>query len=272
MRTIIPISGGLDSTYLLWKTLTETSDDVTAVFFQYNATNENRIIYDLRAFNFTATNNICEGRCDQIVAWLRQNVRDFTYTKHMVDMSRFVPNQVQIPSCLEMYFVFMAIQMVNSNQMDQILSCFEKENDGFSNGGTTTVRQPSSTAVYDYFVSHAARGSIHFPLIQSNYNQAIAVKNLPSAIFNVTKSCDAPQEQPCNVCFKCRKRNMICEKVDAGQTPEQVQAYIDSKTITAGGKWVSMKYWIYPDTPQPYPEWDMPKWPLTYTVPEPPQS
>jgi 7-cyano-7-deazaguanine synthase in queuosine biosynthesis len=273
MKTILLISGGLDSSYLLWKTLSETDDDVTAVFLKYDSTRENCLVYDLREFNSTGTNNICEAQVDQITDWLKANVRDFTYIKHDVDFTKFTPNQTEVPNGVNMYFLYMALEMINANLMDRVLFSYEKENDGFSHGGTVggavKLRNPASVPVGQYFVAHATRGTIGFPLIDADYNQAVAFRAIPKNLSDMTRSCDVPVSEPCGVCFKCLKRAMFCEMVEAGQTVEQVQAYIDSKSITEGGKWISMKYWIDPNFQQPYPEWDARTYPSTYTVPDP---
>ena len=88
MKTVLNISGGLDSTYVLWKLLSTTSEEITAVFFQsthidddtrkkYNlggALRDNRFVNDQQ-------NEII----DIIGKWLKSNVRNF---KIIIDIDK----------------------------------------------------------------------------------------------------------------------------------------------------------------------------------------
>ena len=52
MRTIIGNSGGLDSTYALWKLLSTTDDEVTVVLLNTDGlTNQVITRFDVRSFN-----------------------------------------------------------------------------------------------------------------------------------------------------------------------------------------------------------------------------
>lgn len=86
MKTIICFSGGYDSLYLLWKALTDTTDDVVAFRvnyvsekdFEHNQSVSVGTHHGRRYWNF---NRIKAERiaADNGVAWLKENTRDFEY-------------------------------------------------------------------------------------------------------------------------------------------------------------------------------------------------
>ena len=61
MKIFVPTSSSSDSAYLLYKLLTETSDDITARIIRLDASNQDLVQYPI----------VCN--------WLRENVRDFDF-------------------------------------------------------------------------------------------------------------------------------------------------------------------------------------------------
>lgn len=264
MKVVTDISGGADSTYLLWKLLSTTTDEVTAIFIDGSASYSDRVIYDLRGVNAEQSMPIIRQTVANVVSWLKQNVRDFTLITYQLDINAF-PIGNSVPNSRTAFWMKKAVDGVNSGEFDKICSGSEFENDGFSDVGTTTERRPNTCAIRDIFVQLATRGSLEFPLIAMNYNQSNSYAEMPRDLFNLTRSCDTPTAEPCQICFKCRKRAFVCEMIDTGKTPTQVGEYIDSRSRLPNGKWVSMKNWLTPNGPPPYPEWDMPQWPPAVT-------
>ncbi len=72
-KVLIPFSGGVNSTYALWKWLSQTDHDITALFAE-----EDWITKKLDDPNRHAREN---EAVDQMAAWLKSNVRDFSLTK-----------------------------------------------------------------------------------------------------------------------------------------------------------------------------------------------
>lgn len=264
MKVVTDISGGADSTYLLWKLLSTTTDEVTAIFIDGSASNYERVIYDLRGVSNEHSIPIIRQTVENVVAWLKQNVRDFNFVVYNLDVNVF-PIGNNIPNSRTAFWAKKAIDGLNAGIYDKMCMASEYENDGFSDVGTTNIRRGNASAAHDVFVQLATRGSLEFPLFSMNYNQSNAYAEMPRALFNLSRSCESPTPQPCNVCFKCRKRAFVCEMIDTGNTPAQVGEYIDSKSRLPNGKWVSMKNWLTPNGPPPYPEWDMPQWPPAVT-------
>lgn len=69
--SLVMLSGGLDSVYTLWKLLSETDDVVLA--------------HHINFVNFERRYVVEAERCRKIVAYLREQVRDFQYTETTLD-------------------------------------------------------------------------------------------------------------------------------------------------------------------------------------------
>ena len=84
MRTIIAVSGGLDSTYALWKLL-ETGDQITVVHLTGDELSARDLMrYDVRLLN---SNQTKRDALSKIFSWLKANVRDFDVANVSVDGS-----------------------------------------------------------------------------------------------------------------------------------------------------------------------------------------
>jgi 7-cyano-7-deazaguanine synthase in queuosine biosynthesis len=270
MRTIISTSGGLDSTYVLWKTLSTTDDEVTAVFLDFSNIDVEtaKRKYDIMLLPNLSTSQVDIDRFNAICRWIKDNVRNFNSEIHNVDLLRFRRglDVIERPNTRETYFVDLAIERINANLMDRIISGYGKvESDGFAHGGTKNgVRRPSSAAAHDRFVLDAKRGQIDFPLIESKYTQANALIEMPQELIDLTHSCIKDNSTPCNKCIKCDNRNFSLEMVKSGKTSDEIYDYLISKCIQEDGTWISLKFWLKSRDPKAWQKWPMPQWPQSY--------
>jgi hypothetical protein len=264
MKVIIPCSSGLDSIYVLWKHLSTTQDDVTAVYLQENNLSSNfRIKYDIRSLEPTNRAGLVE-RLNEIMNWLKANVRDFTYVVHPMEQAYLSKNWDE-PNNAQTYMVRYTMNQINSGEYDRLIICTERENDGFGNGGTVQTRRTGGMSALDLFKSMATKGGILFPLMDGTYNQAHALSEMPQALIDLTFSCQKELPTPCGVCFKCIKRNFFCDEIASGKSLPEIDALVDEKSVLPNGKWMSMKYWV--SGAENSPEWDMLEWPSSYVVP-----
>jgi hypothetical protein len=258
MKTLIGFSGGMDSTYLLWKLLSETSDDVTALFVDMQNVNlSDYSRYDLR--NFVGSTSQIASEAAQ---WLAENVRPFSFVVHQFD-----PNYVirGFGNCNnpQTYVARYAVQRINANELDHLVAAGEKENDGAGNGGTIEVRRPGSFAVKDIFVASATRGTVDFPLIKSDYTQANALSEMPVGLLSILDTC-----QPNSEDFKCKKKQWFQNLLDQGKTTQEIyNIWYQSCTAPYPNKWFSMKKWLYGEQPTDQNTWATPEWPTAYTAP-----
>jgi 7-cyano-7-deazaguanine synthase in queuosine biosynthesis len=279
MNSLIALSGGLDSTYVLWKTLATTTDQVTAIFLTWETqpsvpgqffpsfVSTQKIIddsqkkYNLK-WNENAYVNMKQSVLVQnITQWLKKNVRDFTLDVQIIDPVRFNLDKINHTNT---YFIDLAIERINAGVADKIICAHEKENDGWSNGGTKNgVRRSGSMECYDRFVADAKRGEISFPLLDQPYTQANALAVMPKELVDLSSSCIRDPSNSCGACFKCKKRQFFCDEIASGKTVEEIVDFVKSKSIQPDGKWVSMKSWLGEMNSDPFPT---PQWPTSYKV------
>lgn len=260
MRTIIPFSGGLDSTYLLWRTLTETDDEVTILISKAEHV---PICVPLR----TSKESRQESGRDNPAKpanWLAQNVRRFNVLVEEVSCDH--ETNVDIPSIGQLS-VAMCATWCNEGRFDNVMVAWEHDNDGTLRGAMKDFRHgPSCLVSLETFKRIAKRGRIEFPLIAMNYSQAHAITELPTALFETTFSCDrGVGGAPCGECYKCCKRKFILDRLQAGDTPDDIAAFCRLKSTTPEG-WVPMKIWLKEFVPEFRPHWDMETPP--YPIPE----
>ena len=119
MKTLVCFSGGLDSLYILWKILTDTTDDVVA--FRVNYTDKEKFEANpgTRYWNHSRI-EVEQVAADGAVLWLKENVRDFQYTVVIGDATfRNVGDEV----------VSLAAKWAKENNVDRILYGQEAHHD-----------------------------------------------------------------------------------------------------------------------------------------------
>lgn len=258
MKTLVPFTGGMDSTYLLWKLLSETSDEIIAVNFDLANTDPylfNK--YDLRSF--TKEDFILEqsDRVIKIVMWLKQNVRDFTFTKEPISVE-FLSKDINYPNNTAGYFARYAIPKINNGEIDRFCLSHEWDNDGLSNGGTIgTNRRPGAWVAYDLFLAHAQRGKIEFTLLDMDYNQSYALAEMPKVLIDLVR-----YPKPLNF-LKNDKLSWFKRQLNEGKTPAEAGAIAKAKCMLPNGKWHSMRYWVRGEEPNERNTWDVPTWPTS---------
>ena len=257
MKTLITFSGGLDSTYSLWKLLSETSDEVTAVFINVENIEPGLALrYDLRAFSGSDSTTAAIA-----AQWLQTNVRSFNFVSQPFDASHVVRG-VGNANSPQTYIARYAIPRINSGEFDRLICTSEKENDGWSNGGSINSRRPGSVAAREIFVAGATRGSIEFPLITSNYTQANAIAEMPSALMDIVALCPVENDG-----YKCMKKRWFQNLLDQGKTPAQCYDIWYQKCTSYQNKWFTMKTWLYDVAPDDNNTWGtLPQWPTNYSA------
>jgi hypothetical protein len=261
MRTIIAVSGGLDSTYALWKLL-ETGDQITAVHLTGDELSARDLMrYDVRLLN---SNQTKRDALSKIFSWLKANVRDFDVANVSVDGS-LLRLGIEYPNSTQTIITEWAIKKINDNLADRLVISTEHENDGARNGGTISRRATGAEAARDRFVEFATRGRLDFLLMDMNYHQGMSTRELPAELFALTRSCDIPNPEPCGVCFKCSKRKFFAEAIADGKSDDEIRTYIASKSELPDSRWMTMKNWLKNDVSTYVgggdKTWDMPVWP-----------
>jgi hypothetical protein len=251
MKTIVTFSGGVDSTYILWKLLSETADEVTAVFVNVSQIDPAwKSRYDLRTFTGTDP-----AVCSEAINWLQTNVRSFTFVNQPFDVT-YVIRGISNANSPQTYIARYAAPRINVGEFDRLVCTSEKENDGWSNGGSIDTRRPGAMAAKEVFLANATRGTIEFPLIASNYTQANALSEMPSDLLNIVDHCTLEDNS-----YKCQKKRWFQNLLDQGKTTQEAYNIWYAKCTSYNDKWFSMKWWIDDIQPDESNTWPMPQWP-----------
>jgi hypothetical protein len=260
MKTFVSLSGGMDSTYLLWKLLSETTDEITALHVDL-ANFTQRLIqkYDIRSFAFEEDAAANLTKINEIAAWLKTNVRDFNLIVEPISTDYMVRG-IEFPNSPPAYITRYAVQHINDGIYDRLCLSNEWENDGTSNGGTIMTRRSGAWAAHEIFVSEAQRGCIDFTLLDMDYNQAYALNEMPQALRDLVWDS---QDQTA----KSMKRHYFANLLQEGKTPAEAGQIAKAKCMLPDNKWHSMKFWVMGREPTADTTWDMPTWPSSYEVP-----
>jgi hypothetical protein len=262
MKTLVTLTGGMDSTYLLWKLLSETSDEITAVNFDLANTDPYLLQkYNVRSFT---REDFSLGQTDKVIQvsmWLKANVRNFTFVKEPLSLE-FLAKDLALPNNTAGYFARYAIPKINNGDFDHMCLSHEWDNDGLSNGGTIgTSRRPGSWVARELFIANATRGSIEFTLLDMDYNQAYALSEMPKPLVDLVRYPKSLNQ------LKNDKTSWYKGQLNQGKTPKEAGDFAKSKCILPSGKWHSMRYWVAGQQPNELNTWDVPTWPSSYTVP-----
>jgi len=262
MKTIISNSGGLDSTYALWKIASSTNDEIVSLHLDASKiTDRLRQKYDIRSL--TSVNGQ-KDRATQITDWISRSIRQCSFV--CVELGeQHLRQGIENINSQQTLIVDWAVSEINAGRADRLIIATERENDGYSNGGTLKSRSPGSIAARDRFIAEAKRGRLDFILLDAGYHQGVAIRELPPELMSMTRSCDGMGEEPCGVCFKCSKRKFFCEAILHGKTDDDLREYISSKSELPSGRWRSMKDWLRDDISTyncvEIESWAFPVWP-----------
>ena len=260
MKTLLSISGGVDSTYLLWKILTETTDEVVAINVDVaSITQQLKLKYDIRAFNNEDAKNA--NKIKLIIEWLKANVRDFTFISEPINEA-YLSRDMSYPNSPSVYFTRYSLNKINTNIADRLCISHEWENDGLANGGTVGKnRSTGSIIAKEIFIKGATRGSIEFSLLDMDYNHSYALSELPSELYDIIVLNEAKSS------LKYLKRQWFKDRLAEGKTPKEIGDIAKAKCVLPNGKWHSMKLWVNGIEPNENNTWDIPKWPTSFSVP-----
>lgn len=215
-KVIIPLTGGLDSTYAVWDELSNTDNQV--IVWYINETVESlktNGFYKMDVLNGT---DIKTTTINNVVSWLKTNVRDFTFEYKTIDYTdkSIHPDLILDENrSITSTFLRMAINEINNNNADVVVSTMEYENDGGEDGlqDVEGYRYNTSTKREEMiFRENANRGELSFKLLDMNYTQATSTYLLPEELFNLTRSCTnvtSYEQIGCGDCRECNKRKIF---------------------------------------------------------------
>ena len=272
MKTIVNFSGGLDSIYVLWKELTTTDNEVTAVYYSgENLTREQ--ISEFPSLQIT-TGKPAALRwmyCQQIAEVMKKETRDFTLVKEMYDLSLLDEAEYAYSP---LFRTLHSVEDINAGQYDRMISGISRDNDGWYIKGEND--SSSSYRSMDCFIKKATRGEIAFPLLDSEYTPAHAFVELPESLLAIHRSCDtnlySTKNISCHNCYKCHMHKYARKLMSEGKTPAEIYDIYTERSMMPNGMWKSQKIWLAEEINHHKPDienniYPVPKWGTYYKVP-----
>ena len=217
-KTAVGMSGGLDSVYVLWKLLSTTDDEVTAVHFDQTYVSDNKRSYQPELSVYQ------KRTISEIVFWLKSNVRDFTFE------TRIVKN-ISSDQSFMVYFIDNLAPSVSDGTYDRICFGIGPRWENFPNisrtcpdGTVTNYDNRKTSTVYLNAMTRNGLDTEKFwvPIREWNANTFKIISELPSALYDLTYSCIKPSIDSdgnyivCGECQKCHIRGIAKHKISEG--------------------------------------------------------
>jgi 7-cyano-7-deazaguanine synthase in queuosine biosynthesis len=246
-KSLVLFSGGLDSTYILYKLLSETDDEVTAITFQRDYDSELYVAYP--PLNFL--------RLPKLIEELRK-IRDFNHIMRTVTEEEMNPDTDHTYT----YFISYAAPFLNDGTYDRIVTgrTAEQWDKKVQVADHKTIDgSPTNVAATRLFRKLVTRGEVWNPLQKNvwhqNFNKWHAFYALPQNLYKLTLSCNRPiavddgtWNESCGQCYKCLWDEKVAELIGYGYTAEQIDDWRKTKAYYYGSEYARiyapMRIWL----------------------------
>lgn len=219
MKTLIAISGGCDSTYLLWKLLSE-GDDVHAFLIDFSEVQPD----PQTAMFYTRLHELERPVCERIYTWLMDNGFHMTFD---IVPSGLVPIPAHYPRSANTRAWRVLPMLVAASKLAS--GC-----DRFVYGKTAENRRSPDYQTREqfdqvYWRQIAPAGvTFEMPLIDQGLTRSHALRDMPAGLQALVLACDTPmmingQAVACGACSKCVMMADARSKLAAGKSPEEIQ-------------------------------------------------
>jgi hypothetical protein len=244
MKTVLLFTGGFDSTYLAYKILTDTLDELSLYVMKAEKISPYNPDWAATPYMF---NNISS------VIFELKKIRKFEVIEETVDVNQITFN-IDNPNS---YAVYKLISKINGGTYDRIATGHSHDHcsmryfkylDMPGVGGDKMAKK--------LFETTAKRGSLWFPFIthdiHQNYGKYHAIKNLPQNLKTRAISCLSTtytSSGPCGKCGKCIINDVTKDFMSRGYTSEDIQSWMEEKALKYGGgkRHAPPPYWIRVD-------------------------
>lgn len=248
MKTVVAFSGGIDSTYNLWKLLTTTDDDIIAAYFDdaYQVINYG-VGY---AMNSTSIYQLQAAR--MLVDLLRAKYPDRPFEFVVNNIYEYAPDEVKSVRIIRHYAA-----RVNSGEIDRIVfgngwRPWDEAKVAANDTPNLLVIPQICVAADRAFSLVCTRGAVEFPYAENKTGTGNAILELPADILSRTVSCTSPKVDAstgrilnCGVCNKCQEATLITQQLAAGKTADETTIARDRsfvvkfrlKFLDTGGIW-----------------------------------
>ena len=229
-RIAICCSGGLDSTYLLWRTALDHSHQIRAIYLKSDDVCTNKRV--LALFNLFMERE----RPIEIDVVSQAQLDDIPWP---INISR----GRQQPA---VHLVKYGATLAANGAIDELMTGHEIENDGIHRTPVPgEVIKAGTMFMQEVFAAISDKGKLTHPLQDIGYSQATAMALLPPVFLEMTFSClNGAFGQPCGHCVKCVKRRFIAQRL-VKEDHEAVTRFILSQSTVIDQQWWSLKHWVW---------------------------
>lgn len=224
MNTLIAFTGGLDSTYLLWRLLTQTEDRVHAFWVDFRG-----LEFHAEAAWYLALLDAESVVAPRVIQWLSDNVRPCTF--EAVASARYRREPDDYPKGDGHFWRNIPI-------LDEAIAIVSR--DGFNRfvrgKVPESIRSADDELRTDWYRRHwadkAPSGTtFEYPLIDAWHGRPQAIANLPAELLSIALSCDNPGADAgnfaeCGQCVKCRMTVELRRWLDNGAAPDVLLDYL----------------------------------------------
>ena len=249
MRVCLFFTGGYDSTYILYKLLTETDHEVAATILVRNKDLDQR--KDIKAYFAPLETNL--SNVDLLVEELRK-IRNFTYNKHVISASEFDADILSIYTSGSTHGIgpwnYIAHYSVeNQDNFDMFVSGMtweqlQKKYSYTNSEGEKVFEYGEDKVLYlkQWVSERAPNVKIYAPLVthvyHKNFTRWHVFKYLPEQYKEMVMACANPTKnyKPCGKCYKCLWDRMVQNLMQhANYSSEQIEEYRYLKSLEYGG-------------------------------------
>lgn len=250
-KSLVLFSGGLDSTYVLYKMLSETDDEITALTLQRDYDSEVKIAYP--PINFL--------RLPKLIEELRK-IRNFTHIMKTVTEEEINP----ITDHTYTYFINYAAPFLNDGTYNRIVTGRTSEQrDKFVKVFADKIigGSPANIAATRLWKSIVTQGEVYNPLQTNvwheNFNKWHTSYYLPTNLYKLTSSCSTPiaiddgkWNTACGQCYKCLWDEKVTQLISLGYTAIMIDEWRKLKAYDYGLRknlinqsiWAPMRIWL----------------------------
>ena len=225
-KNLILFSGGLDSSYLAYKLLTDTSDEITLLAV-------------------VSENGLCEGINRQQVLNMQplikelKSIRNFDMKYLYADSSEVTSIEMDRWNTFPMYKF--ASEFANGTYDKLVSGTTWEQCDGAFFKHSSVRGYPKHLDAQKIFSSLTDKGSLWNPLmthdIHQNFNRWHVLKYLPENLSSKSISCSAgkTEDSRCGQCDKCALNSRVRTMIGNGATASDVDDWRRTKSLEYGG-------------------------------------
>ena len=225
-KTLVAVSGGLDSSYVLWKLLSATDDEVSPIYFD-----QSYVVNAQRSYQ-PDLSVIQTRKVKSILGWVSSNVRS------LQPLRTHVVNSPVANDSSSTYYIRVVAQYINDGSYDRVAFGWGARRQNGAGITTPDTNSGKTHQIYKDLMQTLTGNSsnLWFPITEWNANTFKIVSELPSELFNISYSCIKPviaddgNINECGECWKCHWKYLVKYKVDEGSlTAETFPSWIASQ-------------------------------------------